>query len=65
MLLGVMYIGMVLSNWQTASNSVAQSLQGNEFVFWLKTTISWFTTLVYLWTLVAPRLFPDRDFTVG
>ena len=65
MMLGVMYLGMVFSNWQLSTNVLGQSLKGNSFVFWLKTAISWFTALAYIWTLIAPRLFPNRDFRVG
>lgn len=64
MCLGVMYLGMVFSNWQLQTNVVGQHLQGNSFVFWLKAAASWFTALVYLWTLIAPKLFPNRDFRV-
>jgi hypothetical protein len=30
---------------------------------WVKTGALWLTSLLYVWTLVAPSLFPDRDFS--
>ena len=63
MCLGVMYLAMLFTNWQT-SDRIAQNLQSNHFVYWLKAVVSWLMALAYIWTLVAPRLFPDRDFTV-
>lgn len=29
---------------------------------WVKTSAQWVTGLLYLWTLVAPAMFPDREF---
>lgn len=63
MCLAVMYLSMLFSNWQT-TDRIAQNLQGNDFVYWLKAIISWFMGVLYCWTMVAPRLLPDRDFTV-
>ena len=30
---------------------------------WLQLGANWLCCLLYLWTLVAPKLFPDRDFS--
>jgi hypothetical protein len=29
---------------------------------WVKTASQWVTVALYCWTLLAPALFPDRDF---
>jgi len=29
---------------------------------WVKVVSSWVCSLLYIWTLVAPLLFPDREF---
>lgn len=63
MCLGVMYLGMLFTNWQS-TDRIAQNLKGSDFVFWLKLISSWVMALFYIWTLLAPRIFPDRDFTV-
>lgn len=62
MCLGVMYLGMVFTNWQS-TDRIAQNLQGYDFVFWLKAIVSWFMALIYAWTLVAPGIFPERNFS--
>ena len=63
MCLGVMYLGMLFSNWQS-TDKIGRNLMGNNFVFWVKVVGSWFTALVYIWTLIVPRLFLDRDFRI-
>ena len=30
---------------------------------WLQMATNWLCCLLYLWTLVAPKLFPNRDFS--
>jgi hypothetical protein len=30
---------------------------------WMNITASWACSLLYTWTIVAPRVFPDRDFS--
>ena len=30
---------------------------------WVKLGAQWVTGLLYMWTLLAPALFPDRDFS--
>ena len=32
---------------------------------WVKMSTSWVVHLFYLWSLLAPVLFPDRDFGYG
>jgi len=34
-----------------------------QFALWLNASLSWVAALLYLWTLLAPHLFPDRDFS--
>jgi hypothetical protein len=30
---------------------------------WIKVVTSWVSNVLYIWTLVAPILFPNRDFS--
>eukprot|EP01116_Phalansterium_solitarium_P005959 TRINITY_DN18282_c0_g1_i1.p1 TRINITY_DN18282_c0_g1~~TRINITY_DN18282_c0_g1_i1.p1 ORF type:complete len:423 (-),score=158.55 TRINITY_DN18282_c0_g1_i1:384-1652(-) len=63
-MLGAMYIGMLMSDWQVIESSAgSNTLQvdtGNPSV-WIKTVSSWVCILLYAWTLVAPVMFPDRE----
>jgi len=59
-----MYMAMVLTNWSSrseAQNGSSANL-GKENL-WIKTVTQWVTTFLYTWTLVAPLLFPNRDFS--
>lgn len=35
----------------------------NGVSMWVKIVAQWLTILLFFWTLVAPKLFPDRDFS--
>jgi len=64
--LGSVYMAMLLTDWGSSTTADAGSLiqpdQGKT-AMWVKILSQWFTVGVYIWTLVAPRLFPDRDFS--
>jgi hypothetical protein len=65
---GCMYVAMLLTNWDT----LQQQQAGGESVVvigqswqavWVKIVTSWLTYLMYVWTLVAPLVLPDRDWS--
>lgn len=65
-LLGAMYVFMLITDWQTVSGIA----EGDDYkvdhgfvAVWVKVATSWLAALLYLWSLVAPCLFPDRDFS--
>jgi len=67
-LLASMYLGMVLTNWQSVSAVTGEEV-GNTILVdqgmaavWVKVISSWLTLLLYLWTMIAPILFPNRQF---
>lgn len=43
-------------------NSTLQTLNANIASMWIKIISSWICVALYIWTLVARPLFPDRDF---
>jgi len=66
--LAAMYLGMVLTNWQSVSSVTGDDV-GNTILVdqgmaavWVKVVSSWVTMLLYLWTMIAPILFPNRQF---
>jgi serine incorporator 1/3 len=63
MCLASIYVGMLVTNWTSASITT-DTLISNDFGFWVRVVISWATALLFLWTLVAPRVCSERDFTV-
>ena len=66
MCIGSMYIANMITNWGTpkVDSPILSAYQPNYFSFWSKLGLQWITSLLYVWTLVAPRIFPDRDFVI-
>jgi len=63
MMTASMYMSMLLTNWGASDN-----VHGNEdgkigtASMWVKIVSQWLTIMLYVWTLVAPRVLADRDF---
>ncbi|NXE75889.1 SERC2 protein, partial [Cochlearius cochlearius] len=62
LLLAALYIMMTLTNWYRPDESL-QVLMSPWTAVWVKICSSWAGLLLYLWTLVAPLVLPDRDFS--
>ncbi|XP_057243497.1 serine incorporator 2-like [Malurus melanocephalus] len=62
LLLAALYIMMTLTNWYRPDESLAV-LRSPWTAVWVKISSSWAGLLLYLWTLVAPLVLPDRDFS--
>jgi len=61
--LAVMYLSMVLTNWVLVNESSDTfSVQASISPAWVKISSSWVTLILYLWTLIAPFIFPNRAF---
>uniref|UniRef100_A0A8P4GQ69 Serine incorporator 2, like n=1 Tax=Dicentrarchus labrax TaxID=13489 RepID=A0A8P4GQ69_DICLA len=59
--LASLYIMMTLTNWYQP-NTTTQAMQSSMPAVWVKMSSSWLGLALYLWTLIAPFIFPDRDF---
>ncbi|KFO91527.1 Serine incorporator 2, partial [Buceros rhinoceros silvestris] len=62
LLLAALYIMMTLTNWYRPDESL-QVLSSPWTAVWVKICSSWAGLLLYLWTLVAPLVLLDRDFS--
>ncbi|NXX55574.1 SERC2 protein, partial [Scopus umbretta] len=62
LLLAALYIMMTLTNWYRPDESL-RVLTSPWTAVWVKICSSWAGLLLYLWTLVAPLVLPDRDFS--
>jgi len=60
--LATLYVMMTLTNWFTPNSSLS-SLSANVSSVWIKIVSSWICAAIYIWTLVAPIVLPDRDFS--
>ncbi|XP_013193122.1 probable serine incorporator isoform X2 [Amyelois transitella] len=57
--LATLYIMMTLTNWFNPSSELSKT---NVASMWIKITSSWLCVGLYVWTLVAPAVFPNREF---
>jgi len=61
-----MYIMMVLTDWaiiSTSSDDSGIDIERNWASVWVRMVSSWLVVLMYLWTLIAPIVLSDRDFS--
>jgi hypothetical protein len=58
------FYAMSLTGWGSiqSGGNAANPSAGNVSM-WMIIASQWLVLALYLWTLVAPRLFPDRDFS--
>ncbi|CAJ0582759.1 unnamed protein product, partial [Mesorhabditis spiculigera] len=59
--LASLYVMMTLTSWYSPSSDLSK-LNANMSSVWVKIVSSWMCIALYAWTLVAPSVFPDRDF---
>jgi len=58
------WVAMALTGWGSIeSGGDAANPDVGKVSMWMIITSQWIILVLYLWTLVAPRLFPDRDFS--
>ncbi|XP_006631328.1 serine incorporator 1 [Lepisosteus oculatus] len=60
--LASLYIMMNLTNWYQP-NATYQAMVSTMPAVWVKISSSWLGLALYLWTLVAPLILTDRDFS--
>ena len=59
--LASMYSGMLLSGWTSSSES-SDLIDVGWTSVWVRICSEWVTAALYVWTLLAPLFFPDREF---
>ncbi|KAL5541683.1 hypothetical protein UlMin_009393 [Ulmus minor] len=59
--LASMYSAMLLSGWTDSSES-SDLIDVGWTSVWVRICTEWVTAGLYVWSLVAPLLFPDREF---
>uniref|UniRef100_A0A3P9IEX6 Serine incorporator 2, like n=1 Tax=Oryzias latipes TaxID=8090 RepID=A0A3P9IEX6_ORYLA len=60
--LASLYIMMTLTNWYQP-DTTTNAMQSSMPAVWVKMSSSWLGLGLYLWTLIAPLIFRDRDFS--
>lgn len=59
--LASMYSAMLLSGWTSSSES-SDLIDVGWTSVWVRICTEWVTAGLYIWSLVAPMVFPDREF---
>ncbi|PON80182.1 Serine incorporator/TMS membrane protein [Parasponia andersonii] len=59
--LASMYAAMLLSGWTNSSES-SDLIDVGWTTVWVRICTEWVTAGIYVWSLVAPLIFPDREF---
>nr|XP_022341521.1 serine incorporator 3-like isoform X3 [Crassostrea virginica] len=60
--LASLYVMMTLTNWYSPSSDF-KSLNANMPSVWVKIVSSWVCVALYVWTLVAPMVLRNREFS--
>lgn len=60
--LASLYVMMTLTNWYQPSSTI-EDFSSNLAAVWIKIVSSWICLALYTWTLVAPAILVDRDFS--
>lgn len=60
--LATLYVMMTLTNWYKPNSSL-DTLNANAASMWVKIISSWMCLGLYVWSLIAPAVFPTRDFS--
>jgi len=62
--LATLYVMMTLTNWYAPGHQLSiESISANQSAVWVKIISSWLCFGLYMWTLIAPMVLQDRDFT--
>jgi len=63
--LATLYVMMTLTNWYSPGKEgvTIETMSSNLGAVWVKIISSWLCVGIYVWTLLAPVLLPDRDFS--
>lgn len=60
--LASMYSAMLLTGWSTSVGESGKLVDVGWPSVWVRIATQWATAGLYIWSLVAPLLFPDREF---
>jgi hypothetical protein len=60
--LASMYSAMLLTGWSTSIGESGKLVDVGWPSVWVRIVTGWATAALYLWSLVAPFMFPEREF---
>ena len=57
------YTAMLMTDWGSGTGTAKDQIGVGWASVWVKVVSQWVTVALYAWSLVAPALLPDRDFS--
>lgn len=60
--LASMYSAMLLTGWTSSTKDSEELVDVGWSSVWVRICTEWITAALYVWTLLAPIFFPDREF---
>jgi hypothetical protein len=65
MALASVYLAMLFTNWGApVIDSMTWDVYSPSATSkWIKLVCAWLAALLYIWTLIVQRIFPDRQFS--
>ncbi|CAN6452830.1 unnamed protein product [Victoria cruziana] len=61
--LASMYSAMLLTGWTSSSSDSDELVDVGWTSVWVRICTEWLTAALYVWTLLAPLVLPDREFS--
>ncbi|KAK1315776.1 hypothetical protein QJS10_CPA05g00902 [Acorus calamus] len=61
--LASMYSAMLLTGWTSSTSGSSKLIDVGWTSVWVRICTEWATAVLYIWTLVAPLILPDREFS--
>ena len=61
--LASMYFAMLMTGWASSEDMDENKIDVGVTSMWMKIASQWAMSLLYVWSLMAPIAFPDRDFS--
>jgi len=59
--LAAIYLGYINTEWISLGLGESIILSRSIWLFWIRVATSWSIILLYIWTVVSPLVYPDRD----
>ena len=60
--LASMYSAMLLTGWTNARTDGQELIDVGWSSVWVRIATQWVTAGLFIWSLIAPIIFPDREF---
>ncbi|KAF8392482.1 hypothetical protein HHK36_022824 [Tetracentron sinense] len=60
--LASMYSAMLLTGWSSSTSSSSDLIDVGWTSVWVRICTEWVTAALYVWSLIAPLIVPDREF---